>query len=192
LLLQKNPIVIIENSIPDEIEVGVARFYLMEQKGMALMDPSLEKIPPRKLNSTGGGFLSSSGRLNPEISGIDDVKNGMTLNGVIINITKFGAFVNIGLPQEALIHVSEMADHFVNDPYEVVALGQQVKVTVVAVDMEKQRISLSLKTNPKVYEGKPPAKPQMEERRPINKDERYQSPSARSQAIRNLNNLFKK
>ncbi|MBN2723621.1 MAG: S1 RNA-binding domain-containing protein [Deltaproteobacteria bacterium] len=167
------------------------RTYLLEQKGLALMDPSIDKIPPRVLSQSPASLIAIGAKLNPDVKGIDDVKVGMELTGVIINITKFGAFVNIGLSQEALIHVSEMADDFVNDPFDIVTLGQQVKVTVVAVDMDKNRISLSLRSSPRFFEGKP-IRRNYDDRRPRSKDEKYQSPSARSQALKDLENLFKK
>ncbi|MCB9541812.1 MAG: S1 RNA-binding domain-containing protein [Myxococcales bacterium] len=83
--------------------------------------------------------------LNPMIKSVDDLRPGMEINGVITNITQFGAFVNIGLPHEGLVHVSELADHFVNDPNEVVTVGQQVKARVLGVDRGRRRISLSMR-----------------------------------------------
>ena len=156
------------------------------------MDPSLERIPHRVLPSVPSGHVTSGGKLNPSIKSIDDVKVGMTLEGIVINITKFGAFVNIGLSQEALIHVSEMSDEFVNDPMEIVTLGQQVNITVVSVDMDKGRISLSLRTNPRIYEGNQrPVRNRFDDRR-RGRDNKYQSPAVRSQALKDLENLFKK
>ncbi|AHC15799.1 Tex family protein [Salinispira pacifica] len=76
---------------------------------------------------------------------IDDLNEGMKLPGVVTNITKFGAFVDIGVHQDGLIHISEMADRFVSDPGEVLALGQQVTVRVISVDAPRKRIGLSLK-----------------------------------------------
>lgn len=93
--------------------------------------------------------------LNPLIKGVDDLRPGMKLNGVVSNITQFGAFVNIGLQQEGLIHVSELADHFVKDPNEVVRLGQTVSARVLGIDRARGRISLSLKAE----RGSQPAAP---------------------------------
>ncbi len=186
-----DPISIMPPRVLKEVEERILRRYLLEQKGLALMDPSLERIPPRVLPSVPSGHVTSGGRLNPSIRSIDHVKAGMSLKGIVINITKFGAFVNIGLSQEALIHVSEMSDTFVNDPSEIVSLGQQVEVTVVNVDLDKGRISLSLRTNPRPYEGKQPPRQRFEDRR-RGRDEKYQSPAVRSQALKDLENLFKK
>jgi uncharacterized protein len=69
----------------------------------------------------------------------------MSLPGVITNLTRFGAFVDVGLKVNGLVHISEMADQYVKDPAEFVSLHQQVQVTVLSVDFERQRIQLSLK-----------------------------------------------
>ncbi len=76
---------------------------------------------------------------------IADLKSGMVLPGIVTNVTKFGAFVDIGVHQDGLIHVSEIADKFVKDPSEVVKVQQKVKVRVIGVDADRKRISLSLK-----------------------------------------------
>ena len=69
----------------------------------------------------------------------------MTLPGIITNITAFGAFVDIGVHQDGLVHISEMADRFVRDPNEIVKLNQKVDVRVLTVDIPRKRISLSMK-----------------------------------------------
>ena len=69
----------------------------------------------------------------------------MELEGVVSNVAAFGAFVDIGVHQDGLVHVSELADHFVKDPREVVKVGQIVKVRVLEVDVGRNRISLSMK-----------------------------------------------
>ncbi len=93
--------------------------------------------------------------LNPMIKSVDDLRPGMQVNGVVTNITQFGAFLNIGLAHEGLVHVSELADHFVNDPNEVVRVGQQVEARVLGVDRGRRRISLSLRSEAR-REGPPP------------------------------------
>jgi uncharacterized protein len=80
-----------------------------------------------------------------EIRTIEDVKEGMTVPGIVTNITKFGAFVDIGVKQDGLVHVSQMADRYVDDPSKVVKLHQQLMVRVVSVDLARKRIQLSLK-----------------------------------------------
>ena len=79
------------------------------------------------------------------VSKIEDVQAGMVLPGIVTNITAFGAFVDIGVHQDGLIHVSQMADRRVNDPSEVVHLHQHLKVKVLDVDLRRHRISLTLK-----------------------------------------------
>ena len=77
-----------------------------------------------------------------------DLKIGMSLPGIITNITNFGAFVDIGVHQDGLVHVSHMADKFVVNPAEVVSVQQKVKVTILDVDLDRNRIGLSMKTDP--------------------------------------------
>ena len=76
---------------------------------------------------------------------IDDLREGMELPGIVTNITNFGAFVDIGVHQDGLVHVSQLADRFVSDPTQVVRLHQHVKVRVIGIDLRRQRISLSMK-----------------------------------------------
>jgi uncharacterized protein len=79
------------------------------------------------------------------IHSIHDLSKGMRLPGIVTNITNFGAFVDIGVHQDGLVHVSQMANRFVKDPNEVVKLNQKVMVEVVEVDLERNRIQLSMK-----------------------------------------------
>jgi len=79
------------------------------------------------------------------IDTLDDLKTGMRLPGIVTNVTAFGAFVDIGVHQDGLVHISQMADHFVKDPADVVKVQQIVNVTVLEVDLARSRISLSMK-----------------------------------------------
>ncbi|HYK55390.1 MAG TPA: helix-hairpin-helix domain-containing protein, partial [Flavisolibacter sp.] len=79
------------------------------------------------------------------IKSIEDVKVGMTVPGLVTNITNFGAFVDIGVKQDGLVHVSQLANRFVSDPNEVVKLNQKVTVTVTEVDVARKRIALTMK-----------------------------------------------
>ncbi len=83
---------------------------------------------------------------------IEDVQAGMKLPGIVTNITKFGAFVDIGVHQDGLVHISQLADHFVKEPSDVIKLRQNVTVTVLEVDLERQRIALSMRSNPDAAE----------------------------------------
>jgi protein Tex len=81
-----------------------------------------------------------------DVNEISDLRPGMMLEGTVTNVAAFGAFVDIGVHQDGLVHVSELADRFVKDPHEVVKAGQIVKVRVVEVDSKRKRIALSMKT----------------------------------------------
>ncbi len=79
------------------------------------------------------------------ISRIEDLKPGLVLTGVVTNVAAFGAFVDVGVHQDGLVHVSQLADRFVRDAHQVVKVGQKVAVTVLEVDLARKRISLSMK-----------------------------------------------
>ena len=83
---------------------------------------------------------------DPNVHEIEDLHVGMVLPGLVSSITAFGAFVNIGVHQDGLVHISQLADKFVSSPGDVVKLGQQVMVRVVEVDLKRRRISLSMKS----------------------------------------------
>ena len=79
------------------------------------------------------------------VNQIADLRPGMVLDGVITNVTRFGAFVDIGVHQDGLIHISQLANSYVNDPAEVVAVGDLVRVKVLEIDVERKRIAVSRK-----------------------------------------------
>ena len=79
------------------------------------------------------------------INSIEDIRPGMILNGIVTNITAFGAFIDIGVHQDGLVHVSQMANRFIKDPNEIVKLTQKVTVKVMDVDVQRKRIGLSIK-----------------------------------------------
>jgi uncharacterized protein len=102
-----------------------------------------------------------------DVKEIADLKPGMTLEGVVTNVTRFGAFVDVGVHQDGLVHVSELANRFVKDASEVVKVGQIVKVQVLNADPKAKRIALSMKAldaappEPRrKHMQKPPEKPQ--------------------------------
>lgn len=80
---------------------------------------------------------------------IQDLTPGMMLEGVVSNVAAFGAFVDIGVHQDGLVHVSELADRFVRDPREIVKVGDIVRVRVMDVDVQRKRISLSMRSTDK-------------------------------------------
>jgi uncharacterized protein len=80
-----------------------------------------------------------------DVHKVQDLEPGRILPGIVTNVTAFGAFVDIGVHRDGLVHVSELADRYVKDPNEVVRVRQQVRVKVLAVDVERGRISLSMR-----------------------------------------------
>jgi uncharacterized protein len=85
-------------------------------------------------------------RFRDDVRTLEDLKPGLVLEGVVTNVTAFGAFVDVGVHQDGLVHVSQLADRFVRDPHEVVKVGQRLVVRVVSVDLERRRIALTAKT----------------------------------------------
>ncbi len=84
-------------------------------------------------------------RFDEAVQSIEQVEPGMVLTGIITNVTAFGAFVDIGVHQDGLVHISQLANRYISDPNTVVQVNQQVKVTVLEVDIPRKRISLSMK-----------------------------------------------
>ncbi len=76
---------------------------------------------------------------------MEDLIPGMIVPGIVTNVTKFGAFVDIGIKQDGLVHISNMSDKYVSDPSTIVRLHQHVTVKIIAVDIERKRIQLSMK-----------------------------------------------
>lgn len=76
---------------------------------------------------------------------ISDLKEGMRLEGVVTNVANFGTFVDIGVHQDGLVHISHLADVFVKDPHDVVKTGERVSVKVLEIDIQRKRIALSMK-----------------------------------------------
>ena len=87
-------------------------------------------------------------KFRDDVTKIEDVKEGMKLEGVVTNVTAFGAFVDIGVHQDGLVHLSELSDNYVTDPASVVKAGDRLQVTVIGVDRARGRISLSAKSKP--------------------------------------------
>jgi protein Tex len=85
-------------------------------------------------------------KFREDVNAIEDLTPGMELEGVVTNVTAFGAFVDVGVHQDGLVHVSQLADRFVRDPHTVVKAGDRIKVRVLEVDLERRRIALSAKS----------------------------------------------
>jgi uncharacterized protein len=123
------------------------------------------------------------------VASIQDLQPGMTLPGIVTNVTNFGAFVDVGVHQDGLVHISQLSDRFVKNPADVVNVQQKVSVTVMEVDLPRRRISLSMRSQP----GKKPQAKTKSDRpnRARPKTRRPQSkPSAKPTAPRPFNNPF--
>jgi len=110
------------------------------------------------------------------INKIEDVQPGMSLPGVVTNVTAFGAFVDIGVHQDGLVHISQMANRYIKDPNEVVKVHQHMTVKVLDVDLERKRISLSMKQDPVQEPGKTKEELKKPEKRPKAKRPRKSKP----------------
>ena len=118
-------------------------------------------------------------RFNDGVEDIKDLQPGMTLEGTVSNVAQFGAFVDLGVHQDGLVHVSQLANKFVNDAREIVKTGDIVKVKVLEVDLARKRISLTMKLDAKV-----PARGEAAGNsfRPAQRNERSSGGSARAAA----------
>src|SRR5436305_5553636 len=83
--------------------------------------------------------------LRHDVLKMEDLQSGMILQGTVRNVVDFGAFVDIGVKQDGLVHISEMANRYVNDPLTIVAVGQVIQVRVVKVDVQRGRVQLSMR-----------------------------------------------
>jgi len=119
--------------------------YVSDEVGLPTLKDIMEELakPGRDPRDKFEVFSFQEG-----VNEISDLKSGMKLPGIVTNITKFGAFVDIGVHQDGLVHVSQLSDSFVNDPAKVVKLQQQVMVTVTEINAAQKRISLSMKSDP--------------------------------------------
>jgi len=121
--------------------------YVSEQVGLPTLTDILAELakPGRDPRRQFEAFAFQAG-----VEKMEDLKPGMKLPGVVTNVTAFGAFVDVGVHQDGLVHVSQLADRFVKDPAEVVKVQQKVMVTVTEVDLPRKRIALSMKANPTI------------------------------------------
>ena len=116
--------------------------YINDKVGMPTLTDIMDALNKRGLDPREQAKAFS---FDPNVHEIEDLRVGMLLPGIVSNITAFGAFVNIGVHQDGLVHISQLADKFVSSPGDVVKLGQQVMVKVVEVDLKRRRISLSMR-----------------------------------------------
>ena len=124
-----------------------AKKYVSEDVGLPTLQDILSELakPGRDPRQQFEAFSFKEG-----VDKVEDLQPGMKLPGVVTNVTAFGVFVDIGVHQDGLVHISQLSDNFVKNPAEVVKVGQRVQATVLEIDLPRKRISLSLKTNPEV------------------------------------------
>ncbi|MDR1102604.1 MAG: RNA-binding transcriptional accessory protein [Tannerella sp.] len=116
--------------------------YVTETAGLPTLNDILQELARPGLDPrTQAGVFEFS----PDVHRPEDLQPGMKLPGIVTNITNFGCFVDVGVKQDGLVHISQMADRYVSNPLEVVSLNQQVEVRVLEVDPARKRISFSLK-----------------------------------------------
>jgi uncharacterized protein len=140
--------------------------YVTEKVGLPTLNDIVQELakPGRDPREQFEIFSFADG-----INKIEDVQVGMRVPGIVTNVTAFGAFVDIGVHQDGLVHISQMADRFIKDPNEVVKVQQKVMVTVLDVDLAKQRISLSMKGDAKAGPSggaRPSRSPRRDDRKP--------------------------
>jgi uncharacterized protein len=116
--------------------------YVTERTGLPTLTDIMSELarPGRDPREGFRAFAFAEG-----IEKMEDLRRGMKLPGIVTNVTAFGAFVDIGVHQDGLVHVSQLADRFVKNAADVVKVHQQVMVTVLSVDLARKRISLSMK-----------------------------------------------
>jgi len=116
--------------------------YTTDTVGLPTLKDIMQELEKPGLDPRGKAEVFS---FSETISEITDLKPGMRLPGVVTNLTKFGAFVNIGIKENGLLHISQITDRFIKDPAEVLKLDQKITVRVVDIDIERKRIQLSMK-----------------------------------------------
>jgi len=146
--IMKNP------DIRDQIDVSK---YVTDSVGIPTLNDILDELakPGRDPRDKFEEFSFAEG-----IEKIEDLRPGMKIPGIVTNITAFGAFVDIGVHQDGLVHISRMADRFVKNPADIVKVQQKISVTVLEVDLARNRISLSMKS-PSDVSGTDAKKPRM-------------------------------
>jgi Transcriptional accessory protein len=125
--------------------------YVTEDVGLPTINDILSELakPGRDPRDQFEAFSFAEG-----VEKIEDLTPGMKLPGIVTNVTAFGAFVDVGVHQDGLVHISQMSDQFVKNPADVLKVGQRVTVTVTEVDLPRKRIALSMKSNPEIGPAK--------------------------------------
>ena len=118
------------------------RQYTTASVGLPTLNDIMKELAKPGLDPRG---KAKPVEFDKNITSIEDLKEGMVLTGIVNNITNFGAFVDIGIKESGLVHISQMANRFIKNPSEVVSLNQEVEVRVMSVDLKRKRVQLSMK-----------------------------------------------
>ncbi|MEM9834354.1 MAG: Tex family protein [Bacteroidota bacterium] len=155
--------------------------YTSDEVGLPTLQDILEELdkPGRDPRESFELFQFQEG-----VNTMEDLQVGMKLPGIITNVTNFGAFVDVGVHQDGLVHISHLANHFVKDPTQVVKVQQKVQVTVLEVDIPRKRIGLSMKQDPFTA---PPARSKPKPRR----ESRKSDDSSMADQLQQLKNKFR-
>jgi len=123
--------------------------YVTEEVGLPTLKDIMDELakPGRDPREQFEAFSFMDG-----VEKMSDLSEGMKLPGIVTNVTAFGAFVDVGVHQDGLVHVSQLSDSFVKDPAQVVKVGQKVNIIVIDVDIPRKRIAFSMKSNPEKQE----------------------------------------
>lgn len=165
----------------DKIKQIQPEKYVTEGLGLPTLNDIIKELakPGRDPRETFEEFAFAS-----HVEKIEDLEPGMRLPGLITNVTAFGAFVDIGVHQDGLVHISQLADRFVKDPAKVVKIQQKVSVTVIEVDLDRKRISLSMKSQTEPLQKQKTGKSKQPDR-PRKKVATRQAPKAAKKPFNN-------
>ncbi len=152
--------------------------YISETVGLPTLNDIIAELakPGRDPREQFEAFSFADG-----VNAITDLKPGMKLPGIVTNITNFGAFVDIGVHQDGLVHLSQITNRFIKDPNEVLKVHQQVMVTVTDIDVNRKRISLSMKDNEPKSEQRKPEQRKPEQAKPQHKQVQHNQPKQQVQ-----------
>lgn len=134
-----------QNEIQSKIDIlkkTNLQSYISEDIGLPTLNDIIKELEKPGLDPRG---IQEEIRFDQSVKSIEDLRLGMDITGIVVNITNFGAFINLGIKEKGLLHISEMANKFIKDPNTIVKLNQQVKVKVKDIDIERSRIQLTMK-----------------------------------------------
>jgi uncharacterized protein len=154
--------------------------YVTDTVGLPTLKDILNELEKPGLDPRKGFEIFS---FDENVHEIKDLREGMRLPGIVTNVTNFGAFVDVGVHQDGLVHISQLADTFVDDPNKVVKVGQKVWVNVTEVDVKRKRIALSMKGETQHIK--------QTQAKTVAKEEKY-DPNDLNSALAALKNKFKK